>query len=359
MADKPSQDKTEEPTPRRRQKAKEEGNVPRSTDLNSVAVMLAGVLALQFTSGEILKLITNFMSLTYMDVASISITRESFPTQTAQAMKYAAAGLMPILIIIMLTGIGINYAQVGVVFAKKALVPKFEKISPLKGIKRLFSLRSLVELVKGLFKIGIVGFIGYSVIIKHIPDYWSLAHVGTSQIFVIMGQIIFEMALKIGLTLLVLALLDFAYQRWEFEKNLMMTKEEVREEQKQYEGNPELKARIRSEQRRTARKRMMAAVPDATVVVTNPTTLAVALKYTPLKKDDAPMVVAKGKRKLAEKIKLIAKQNGVPVIEKKLLARGLYETTEPGMEIPIIYYQAMAEILAQVYHLNQKQSSYA
>jgi len=359
MADKPAQDKTEEPTPRRREKAKEEGNVARSMDLNSVAVMLAGVLAIQFTAGKILKSLASFTSETYRDAAFISITVESFPDQAVQALKYLAAGVMPILIIIIIAGIGINYAQVGVVFAKKALIPKFERISPLKGIKRLFSLRSLVELAKGLFKIGIVALIGYSVIAKHVADYWILSNATATQTLGFMGQIFFELTLKIGMTLLVLSLLDFAYQKWEYIKNLKMTKEEIKEEQKQYDGNPELKARIRAEQKQAVRKRMMAAVPDATVVVTNPTTLAVALKYEPVNKEDAPMVVAKGQRKLAEKIKMIARQNDVPVIENKPLARGLFATTEPGMEIPIVYYQAMAEILAQVYQINRKRSSYA
>ncbi|MDP8241017.1 MAG: flagellar biosynthesis protein FlhB [Candidatus Hatepunaea meridiana] len=358
MSDKPAQDKTEAPSPHRREKAKDEGNVARSMDLNSVAVMLAGIIAIQFNAEKLFKSLSDFMISTFRDASIIDITPDSLPLQVLQAMKYLAPGIVPILLILLLAGIGINYAQVGVIFAKKALIPKFDRVSPLKGFKRLFSLRSLVELLKGLLKIGIVGIIGFSVLNRHLTDYWILSNTTAGQTITFIGQVFFEMSLKIGMALLALALLDFAYQKWEFEKNLKMTKEEVKEEQKQYEGNPELKARIRSLQKQAARRRMMAAVPDATVVVTNPTTIAIALKYAPMKKEDAPMVVAKGKRKIADKIKEIALLNDVPIIENKPLARSLFDTTEPGMEIPIIYYQAVAEILAQVYQLNQNRNSY-
>jgi len=177
-----------------------------------------------------------------------------------------------------------------------------------------------------------------------------------SELLAFFGKVFLEIGIKTGVVLLILALFDFVYQRWQYEKSLKMTKQEVKEENKQHEGNPEIKSRIRSVQKEMSRKRMMAAIPDATVVVTNPVFIAVAIRYKPQKQSDAPIVVAKGKRKIAQRIKEIARENNVPIVENKPLARSLYETTPLGVEIPVIFYQTVAEILAQIFQKRQKKN---
>jgi flagellar biosynthetic protein FlhB len=352
MPEQSKQDKTEKATVHRRKEAREEGNVARSMDLNSIAVLFSGILALWFVAGSMLARICGFFRYIYLDLPNIHITPAAFPSQVIGTLTIIFPILAPMLLLVMLAGLGINLAQTGFNFSLKSLQPKLEKLSPIKGVKRLFSLRSLVELAKGIIKMAIVGYIGYCVIHKHLESYWqqSVDDIGGNINFI--AGLMLEMFLKIGVVLIVLGILDYIYQKWEYEKNLRMTKQEVKEESKQYE-NPEIKSRIRSIQKRLARRRMMAVVPDATVVVTNPVFIAVALKYDLGDTRSAPVVVAKGKRKIAEKIKSIARENSVPIIENKPLARSLYDNLEIGFEIPEIFYQAVAEILAQVFNMKE------
>lgn len=350
----PAQDRTEKPSPKRRRDATEKGNVAKSQDMNSVAVLFGGITVLSMAGGKLLESIAEVTIGIYRNSMGIVLTPDSAPVYAAQSLKMFASMIAPILIVLLITGVAINVAQVGFVFAKKAMVPKFSKLSPLKGLKRMFSMRSIVELLKGVFKILIVGTVGYMVIRKHLDEYWLLSFSSIGETMTYLGSMLLELSIKIGLVLIVIAIADFAYQKYDHEKNLKMTKQEVKEESKQYEGNPEIKSKLKSMQQQTARARMLAVIPDATVVVTNPTHIAIALKYDPVQKADAPKVLAKGKRKIAQKIKEIAKSNDIPVIENKPLARSLYETTEPGMEIPIIFYEAVAEILAEVYRMNKQ-----
>lgn len=352
MPEHSKEDRTEAATPKRREKAKDEGNVPKSRDLSSVAVLFAGIFLLKFTSLDLFEGLKQYLVWAYQNLVFTELTPTSIPGQVYAMVEYFGATMLPFFIILMLISVGINVMQVGVVFAKKALIPKLNRVSPLKGFQRLFSMRSIVELLKGFLKIGIVSYVAYAVLKKHLVDHWALSHMYTGEVMLFIAQVLMELAIKVGLALLVLAVADLLYQRWDHEKNLKMTKQEVKEEMKQYEGNPEIKGRIRSIQRQMSRKRMIAAIPDATVVVTNPTHIAVALKYEPESTSDAPVVVAKGLRKIAEKIKAIARENDVPIIENRSLARNLYDTTEVGSEIPVVFYQAVAEILAQVYSLN-------
>jgi len=287
-----------------------------------------------------------------MESSSIEISVQSFPGQSFFFGKILGSILLPVMGSLLLAGLLINYAQIGAVFASKAMIPDFKKISPLSGLKRMFSSRAVVELVKGLLKILILGLIGYQVISKYVNSYLLLSTRKATEIFSFTMDVIFELTIKVGIALFIMALADFAYQRWKHEKDMRMTKQEVKDENKQQE-NPELKGRIRSTQRQIAAKRMMAAVPEATVVVTNPTHIAIALKYEPTTSTDAPMVIAKGKLKMAHKIIEIAKENDVPVIENKPLAWGIFDSCEVGMEIPLNYYQAVAEILSQIYQADK------
>ncbi len=353
----PTQDKhskTEAPTPKKRKKEREKGNVARSMDVNSVVVLIAGILVIKFMGDDLLRGISQFTSGIYINIMNIQLTPESTIYYAKNGFRYFFSILSPILGVIMIMGLASNFGQVGFLFSKKAIIPKFSKINPLKGVKRIFSAKSIVELVKGILKITIICFIGYSVIQSHIYDFYSMSIMTPIAVLGFIAEVLFELSIKIAVVLIFLAAADYAWQNYDYEKNIKMTKQEVKEEQTQERGNPEVKGRIKSLQRQLSRTRMMNAVPDATVVVTNPTHIAVALRYVPNEPSDAPKVVAKGQRKTAERIKLLAKENDVPVIEDKPLARTLFQTLEVGMEIPSIFYQAVAEILAKVFQMQRK-----
>ncbi len=208
-------------------------------------------------------------------------------------------------------------------------------------------------MLKGIVKIVILALIGYWVIMKYQDAYLLLPNRSVSEILAFLGTVLMDLTIKVGIALLIMAVADYAYQRYEHIKGLKMTKQEVKDETKQYEGDPQMKGRIRGKQMELARQRMMQDIPEATVVVTNPTHIAVALKYEPETNADAPKVIAMGKNKLAQRIKEIAREHDIPVIEDKLLARSLFKACEIGDEIPMALYQAVAEILTQVYQANK------
>jgi flagellar biosynthetic protein FlhB len=258
--------------------------------------------------------------------------------------------IAPILGSILVAGVASNFMQSGVTFSLHAIQPKLEKMSPIAGLKRIFSVRSGVELFKSLLKLLIVGYVAYRTIVGEFEFFFELVNQDIGQILAFIGTLCLKLCIKVGAVFAVLAVLDFLYQKHEYEKNLRMTKQEVKEEFKQSEGDPLIKSRIRSIQRQMARRRMMKDVPTADVVITNPVHVAVALKYEP-GKNSAPIVVAKGMRKVAEKIKEIARLHGVPIVEKPLLARMLFKSAQVGDEIPVNLYQVVAEILAHVYRM--------
>ncbi len=348
-----AQDKTEQATPKRQEDAKEKGNVAKSQDLNSVVLLFAGIFGISYTGNEIIGAFKGLTMNVYTNAVHMQITNDSVAFYGAEFLKVFATIAGPIFMILLIAALVVNYVQVGFIFAKKALSPKFEKISPAKGIKRLFSTTKLVELAKGIAKIFLVAYISLYVIRDHIDEFWLLAFDSVPGTMGYLGGILFEMTTKIGMLLVVIGVADFAYQKYDHNKGLKMTKQEVKEESKQYEGNPQVKGKIKQAQMAASRARMLAVVPDATVVVTNPTFIAIAIKYDPVLKTDAPKVLAKGKRKMAQKIKQIARQNNIPIIENKPLARGLYDYAMPGSEIPVFFYEAIAEILAEVYKMKK------
>jgi len=353
MADQGSDDRTEQPTGHRLEEAKNKGSVAKSQEFNSVAVLLAGLIGINTTSGMLYKNINEFFVTSYRESSFMELTIQSFPGQVLDFMRFFGAIILPILIIISIAALASNIGQVGFMIAKKALKPDFKKLSPMSGIKRMFSSKSLVEMLKGILKISILALISWSVISDHDTEYLMLPNRSIGEILGFLGSMIYELVLKAGIALLIMAIGDFAYQRYSHIKSLKMTKQEVKDEHKQYEGDPKLKGRIRGKQMEVARQRMMQDIPEATVVVTNPTHIAIALKYEPENKSDAPKVIAKGKEKLAQKIKDIARDNDVPVVENKPLARSLFEVCEIGDEIPVEFYQTVAELLTQVYQSNE------
>jgi len=257
---------------------------------------------------------------------------------------------------VMISGLAANVAQVGLIFSGNSVSFKIDRLSPLSGLKRMFSAHSTVEVLKGIFKIVLVAWLLYATIQGELTEVIAVMESQPAEILNFLGKLCYQMGLKITLVLAVLAAFDFAFQRWQYEKNLRMTRQELKEEMKQTEGDPVVKSRIRSMQRETARKRMLTKVPSADVVITNPTMLAIALKYDP-KTMNAPVVVAKGVRLVAEKIRQLAKKHGIPIVEDKPLAQALYKLAEVGNEIPYQFYQAIAEIMAYVYKLKNKRSA--
>ena len=358
MPEQSAQDKTEQATPRRREESRDKGQVARSQDLNSVAVLLGGLIMMKFFGQRTVNGMADFSVYIYRNLSTFKFTITSFPLQLYEYLNYIAGTFA-----IMLLGIGIfpilsNLAQdkFQLHISKKALEPKFNQLNPIEGFKKMFSMNSIVELIKGIFKFGIVGLVAYNVIRKYVEtnEFWAMYNSTVPELGGFFGKIFFEIGFKASAVLLILGLADFGYQMYQNEKKMKMSKQEVKDERKQFEGNPEIKGRMRSIQRQLSRSRMMSDVPDATVVITNPTYIAIAIKYEPKEKHEAPTIVAKGKRKIAERIREIAKENNIPIIENKPLARGLYEFIDIGMQIPFEFYQAVAEVLAKVYSIREK-----
>jgi flagellar biosynthesis protein FlhB len=246
-----------------------------------------------------------------------------------------------------------NFAQTGFIWSVEPLAPKASKISPIEGAKRMFSKRALVELGKSLGKILIVGWAAFSVLQDNIGHLLQLSYQGKAQIMEFMGKASLDLVTRSCYVIALLAVLDYLYQKWEFEQDIKMTKQEVKEEFKQTEGDPLIKSRIRSIQREMARRRMMEEVKKADVIITNPEHLSIALRYDALSME-APTVVAKGADKIAFKIRSIGMENHIPLVENKPLAQNLYKLVDIGQQIPPDFYQAAAEILAYVYGLKKK-----
>lgn len=253
----------------------------------------------------------------------------------------------------LLIGIGANVAQFGVLFSFKPIVPSFSKINPLTGFQRIFSKQILVNLGKQLLKLGAVFIIIYSSIAGNLAAFYTMAGLTPLQLVFFVESIVFGIAWKFGFLLVLVGLLDYAYERWQLEENLKMSKQEIKDEYRQAEGNPEAKGALKRRQREFARRRMMAAVPKATVVVTNPTHFAVALEWDELKMD-APVVTAKGADLVAKRIRDIAKENNVPIMENPPLARTLYAKVEIDQAVPPNLYAAVAQVIAFVFKLKRK-----
>jgi len=356
MAEESAEEKTEEPSEKRRQDAREKGTVAKSTEINSVLVLLTGILILRFLGPWIYRQIAGTLIDFYSDIATISLTHETLITLTHKALLLFAKGALPVAGSIMITGLIANVIQIGFLFTFKPLMPDFKKIDPISGFGRLFSLRSLFEALKNIVKLTIIATVAYLTLKADFPKMLQLSDTSVGIIWLFMLSVSFKVMLRIAIVLIVIAILDFAYQRYEHEKKLKMTQQELKEERKQMEGDPQIKARIRALQREMARRRMMEQVPKATVVVTNPTYIAIALKYEP-SEQEAPVVVAKGKRTIAERIKAIAQDNDIPIVENKPLARAMYDKIEPGFPIPVEFFTAIAEIMAYVYRLKNRSAA--
>ncbi len=348
-------EKTEDATSKKLSKAREEGQVAKSVEIPSAFVLLGGVLALYasayFVYGNILAVMHDSFSFTVLP-------RISDTAMTHLLFRYSERFFImisPLLAAVVISALAANIYQVGFQISWKAIQPKLTKLDPIKGFTQKFTSRAVVDLVKSIFKIVIITAVVYFSVSGEMADIARLHDQSVGYILLYILKVSFYIFIKVILAMVFLAVLDYVFQKWKFLQDQKMTKQEVKDERKQTDGDPQVKARIRQLQAQAARKRMMAEVPEADVVVTNPTRLAVAVKYDG-KAMEAPMVTAKGAGHVAGKIREIAREAGVPLVEDKVLARNLYSMVEVGREVPSELFQDVAELLAYVYKLKGKQS---
>jgi len=347
------QEKTEEATPKRREETRAKGQVAKSRELASIAVLGGCLIYFYFGAPILAERLTETMKTHFRQSGQLVVSVDSTQALLLDTAFQLFLILSPILLVAMLCGFLGNVFQVGLIFSTESITPKLSKISPLQGFKRLFSLNSFVELIKNIFKIVIVSTVAYMTVSGELKAIVPLMDLSVSEIIRYIGGVAFKILYTTCWVLILLAILDYLYQKWEHEKKLKMSRQEIKDENKQTEGDPMVKGRIKRLQREMARKRMMAAVPKADVVITNPTHLAVALHYDP-ETMQSPQVIAKGADFLAEKIREIAKKHDVPIIENKPVAQVLYKMVAVEQGIPDTLYKVVAEILAQVYSLKRK-----
>ena len=345
MSEYDSMDRTEEATPRKLEEAREKGHVARSQDLSTAIILLGGLMVLKFWGHYPLDAMTSLtrgalgnLDARAMDGADLYATLGSSAILVLRAMVPVIAGLLVV-------ALAANVVQTGFLFSSDPITPKFERLNPIAGLKRLWSRRGLMRLMAGLFKLAVVGLVAGFAIHGRIAACTGLSDASAEDIFAFVGSSTFDVALKVSLALLALALADFAYQRWQHLQDLRMTKQEVRDELKRMEGDPLMRDRRRRLQRRTATQRMMHRVPAADVVIAAPGGAAVALRYD-AGTMDAPAVVAKGRGHLAARIREVAEDCGVAVVERGDLAAALDRACDVGAAVPSGLFVAVAEVLA-------------
>lgn len=347
-------ERTEKATPKRRRDERKKGNVLQSKDIVTVFTLIGGFYALKLTflssysalKGCMLKYFSFMQNKTEL---TQDLVREIAFDSTLVAVRIIA----PLMACIVILSIAATVFQTKPLFVLDSLKPKFNRLSPLQGFKKIFSVRSIVEVLKGIIKISILFYLLYSFIEKQITELPKLFTLEIPAACAYIFQTVFDMALRIGLAFAVISVFDYFYQRWEYERQLKMSKQEIKEEYKQLEGDPQIKGKIKEMQRKMAMSRMMQQVPDADVVIRNPTHFAVALRYDP-EKHDAPVLLAKGQDEMALRIVRVAEENEIYVIENKPLARAIYASTDLNQQLPPEFYGAVAEILVHVYRISNK-----
>lgn len=353
MADN-AQEKTEQPTPRKLQDARKKGQVAKSKDLSAAVVLMAVVLFFyMFTKSTVAGLSKQF-SWYFSNCLTFNMPADQIYTIIATTLLEIIIAFVPMFLIIMVVGAMANIVQTGFVFSTEAISAKFERLNPLEGFKKMLGLDSLVEMVKSILKVIVVGVISYQVAAKYVPEMLMIYFKTPEQEILEIASVLLVIAFAGGLTFLILALMDFYYQKYSFLKKMKMSMQEIKDEYKNTEGDPQIKGWLRKRQREVAMNRISQEVPKATVVLTNPIHYAVALKYED-GTSNAPVVSAKGAGDIAAKIKTIAGAHKVPLIENPPLARALFQQVDLGHEIPGELYQAVAEVLAMVYRLKKKQ----
>ena len=357
--DGPGGEKTEEPTSKKLQDARKEGQVAKSKEVTSAFEMLAAFflfhiwvenIGVNFV-GEMRELYSQIPA--YTKLYEGHIQAATFRMLFIEALLRILLTILPFLLAGFLVAFVANLLQVKWKVSSKPLKPKFNKLNPVSGFKRIFSKNSLVELLKSVLKLTLIGYVVFDYLKKNMPPILQLYDLSLNQGIALVGSLVINLGIRISLFYMLIAAADFAYQKIKFKNDMKMTKQEVKDEYKNQEGDPQIKGKQRQRMMEASRRRMMQQLPEADVVITNPTHYAVAIKYD-AEKYEAPMVLAKGEDYLAQKIKEIARENHIEIVENKPLARMLYANVEVGELIPPELYQAVAEVLAFVYHLQGK-----
>ena len=348
-------DKTEDPTEKRKRDSREKGEIARSKELNTLAIMLAGSAGLLIFGGALAQDMMELMRYNFSLSRDVLLNPDSMGAFLLHSGKIALIALQPVLLTLLIAALVGPISLGGWLFAAGSLAPKFSRMNPAAGIKRMFSAKALVELLKALAKFFIILIVALLVLKSDIDDLLRIAHEPLELAVIHSLQVVGWSALWMACGLILIAAVDVPVQLWESHQKLLMTKQEVRDEHKDQEGRPEVKQRIRQVQREMSQRRMMAAIPDADVIITNPTHYAVALKYDP-EKGGAPMLLAKGSDFLALKIREIGTKHNILLLESPALARSIYHSTELEQEIPAGLYLAVAQVLAYVYQIRQHQA---
>lgn len=354
MAEVDGQEKTEDPTAKKLEESRKKGQVAKSVEINSFAILTLGVFILYLSKQTIGNNITQLAVKIFNSLDHLQLNQDTLQIYFRDGILFYFSTLWPIFIGIIVVGLVATISQVGLQFSTKALAPNFGKFNPLKGIKNLFfTSRSAVEVAKSLTKLIITALFTYFVIKQFVVNATVLVQYSVSEIVRFMIETSYTLIWKIALIFGIMAAADFGFQKYKHRNDMMMTKQEVKEENNQSEGNPQIKSKIRSVQMAAARKRMMQDVPKADVIITNPTHLAIALKYD-MTKDQAPKVLAKGADEVAMKIREIAKVHNIPIHEDKELARALFKLCDVGEFIPTDLFKAVAQVLAYIYQLKNE-----
>lgn len=354
MANDEGGEKTEEPTGHKLSKAREKGQVAKSMEITSALILLVAGGTLSLLGPFLWQRLVGVYTYYVWRIAEFDLTTADLWPWFYTAMREVLIIILPLALVIMVTGVALNVFQLGgFIVNTESIQFKLSNINPVNGLKEMFKVRSLVDLVKNTLKLALIGYLCYSVIQSHMGEFAVMLNMEPAQMALLTLKVTMEMYFVVVFALIILAALDYAYQKWQFLQDMRMTKQEVKDEFKNMEGDPKVKARIRQIQAEGAKKRMLGDVPKADVVVTNPTHFAIALVYNAAMAQ-APLVLAKGQDLLAMRIKEIARENKVPIVENKPLAQALYKAAEVGEVIPFEFYKAVAEVLSYVYKLKGK-----
>lgn len=355
----PGGEKTEEPTAKKLEDARKEGQVAKSKEVTNALSLIALFLILKFFVGFIGEEFLEVFHGIYSKIPEMAVfwngevPTEEFTVILNNCMLSILIMLAPFFIIGFIIAFIGDYAQVKWKITTKPLQPKLSKMNPISGFKKIISVNSLMELLKSFLKIGLIAYVVYSTLKEQYNVVYLLFNMQLTQGILLSGDMAINLGLKCAIVYVLIAVIDFAYQKRKFHKDMMMTKQEIKEEYKQSEGDPQIKAKIKQKMRETSQRRMMQDLPKADVVITNPTHLAVAIQYDK-EVAEAPVVLAKGQDYMAQKIKEVAKEHKIEIVENKPLARMLYHNVDIGQQIPPELYQAVAEVLAMVYHAQGK-----
>lgn len=346
-------EKSEKATPQKRQESKRKGQVAKSAEIPSALIMLGGILMFYFLGGFLLEQLQLIYRVNFTQYINWDLTPKNIRTLFEQMAFDAAKIMAPIMIVALIFGVLGNYVQIGFLFTPEPLKAKLERIDPIKGAKRIFSVRALVELAKSLLKIAIISTAAFTVLWNGKDELFLLSQKSIAHSIAYIGSLIFQMGLVASIILLCLAVLDYMYQKYEFEKGIRMSKQDIKDEYKKAEGDPLIKSKIKDRQRQMSMNRMIQDLPNADVLITNPTHYAIAIQYD-AETMDAPKVIAMGKDHLALKIKEKARELEIITMENKPLARALYNQVEVGDTVPEDLFIAVAEVLAYIYRLKGK-----